>query len=41
MHIVPYQINTERFGVVLTRELTVLALLEGNAKHFHPLKGGA
>ena len=28
--------GTESFGVVLTRELAVLAILNGGAKHFHP-----
>ena len=32
--------GTESFWVVLTQELEVLAILNGSAKHFHPLKGG-
>ena len=32
--------GTESFGVVLTRELADLAILNGGAKHFHPFKGG-
>ena len=30
----------KRFGVVLTRELEVLAILKGGVKRFHSLKGG-
>ena len=29
-------VNVESFRVVLTRELKVLAILKGSAKHFHP-----
>ena len=33
--------GTESFGVVLTQELAVLAILYGGAKHFHTLRGPA
>ena len=32
--------DTESFEVVLTREIAVLVILNGGAKHFHPLIGG-